>query len=284
MNAIEIFFNLDVLRRAFPMLLQGLGMTLILGFSTILFGTLLGLGIALVRLFAVRPLQLLAILYTDLMRAMPVLVVLILIYYALPFAGIVLSSFTAALIALSLVLGAYTAEVMRAGIQAVPKGQFEAASALGLGFWRTMQKVILPQATRLVIPPHASNCVSIIKDTSLASVVTMTDLLKQATDAQALFANPTPLLGAALIYVAILWPLVRLTGWLEHRFQRAYQRLYPCKTPISFTIPSASIPARRPTWPAPWPTSPPSGARPTTRNGAGCWPGARPSSTAGAAS
>ncbi len=224
MSAIEIFFNLDVLRRAFPMLLQGLGMTLILGFATIALGTLLGLGIALVRLFAVRPLQLLAILYTDLMRAMPVLVVLILIYYALPFAGIVLSSFTAALIALSLVLGAYTAEVMRAGIQAVPKGQFEAASALGLGFWRTMQKVILPQATRLVIPPHASNCVSIIKDTSLASVVTMTDLLKQATDAQALFANPTPLLGAALIYVAILWPLVRLTGWLEHRFQRAYQR------------------------------------------------------------
>ncbi len=224
MNAIEIFFNLDVLRRAFPMLLQGLGMTLVLGFATILLGTLLGLGIALVRLFAPRPLQLLAILYTDLMRAMPVLVVLILIYYALPFAGIVLSSFTAALIALSLVLGAYTAEVMRAGIQAVPKGQFEAASALGLGFWRTMQKVILPQATRLVIPPHASNCVSIIKDTSLASVVTMTDLLKQATDAQALFANPTPLLGAALIYVAILWPLVRLTGWLEHRFQRAYQR------------------------------------------------------------
>lgn len=224
MNAIEIFFNLDVLRRAFPMLLQGLGMTLVLGFSTILLGTVLGLGIALVRLFAVRPLQLLAILYTDLMRAMPVLVVLILIYYALPFAGIVLSSFTAALIALSLVLGAYTAEVMRAGIQAVPKGQFEAASALGLGFWRTMQKVILPQAVRLVIPPHASNCVSIIKDTSLASVVTMTDLLKQATDAQALFANPTPLLGAALIYVAILWPLVRLTGWLEHRFQRAYQR------------------------------------------------------------
>lgn len=224
MTAIEIFFNLDVLRRAFPMLLQGLGMTPVLGFATILLGTFLGLGIALVRLFAVRPLQLLAIAYTDLMRAMPVLVVLILIYYALPFAGLVLSSFAAALIALSLVLGAYTAEVMRAGIQAVPKGQFEAASALGLGFWRTMQKVILPQATRLVIPPHASNCVSIIKDTSLASVVTMTDLLKQATDAQALFANPTPLLGAALIYVAILWPLVRLTGWLEHHFQRAYQR------------------------------------------------------------
>jgi polar amino acid transport system permease protein len=224
MNAVDIFFNADVLARAFPILLRGLGMTLLLGFTAILLGTALGVGIALLRLYGPRPLRLVAILYTDLMRAMPVLVVLILIYYALPFAGIVLSSFAAAAIALSLVLGAYTAEVMRAGLQAVPRGQSEAAAALGLGFWLTMRKVILPQAVRLVIPPHASNCVSIIKDTSLASVVAMTDLLKQATDAQALFANPSPLIGAALIYVAILWPLVRLTGWLEHRFQRAYQR------------------------------------------------------------
>ncbi|MFC3167774.1 MULTISPECIES: amino acid ABC transporter permease [Paracoccus] len=224
MNALDIFFNIDVLRRAFPILLQGLGMTLALGATAIVAGTILGLGLAMMRLFAARPLRLLAVAYIDIMRAMPVLVVLILIYYALPFAGITLSSFTAAAIALSLVLGAYTAEVMRAGIQAVPKGQFEASSALGLGFWRMMQKVILPQAMRIVIPPHASNCVSIIKDTSLASVVAMTDLLKQATDAQALFANPSPLIGAAIIYVAILWPLVRLTGWLETRFQRAYRR------------------------------------------------------------
>lgn len=224
MNALDIFFNIDVLRRAFPILLQGLGMTLALGATAIVAGTILGLGLAMMRLFAARPLRVLAVAYIDIMRAMPVLVVLILIYYALPFAGITLSSFTAAAIALSLVLGAYTAEVMRAGIQAVPKGQFEASSALGLGFWRMMQKVILPQAMRIVIPPHASNCVSIIKDTSLASVVAMTDLLKQATDAQALFANPSPLIGAAIIYVAILWPLVRLTGWLETRFQRAYRR------------------------------------------------------------
>jgi len=78
---------------------------------------------------------------------------------------------------------------------------------------------VLPQALRIVIPPQASNAVSIIKDTSLASVVAMGDLLKQAQDAQALFANPTPLIGAALIYVAILWPLVRLTGWLERRYR-----------------------------------------------------------------
>lgn len=224
MSAIDIFFNWDVMVRAFPILMRGLWMTLLLGVTAIIFGTVLGIAIALARLYGPRPLRILAVIYTDLIRATPVLVVLILIYYALPFAGIVLSSFTAAVTALSMVFAAYTAEVMRAGITAVPKGQFEAAAALGLGFWMTMRKVIMAQAIRIVIPPQASNCVSIIKDTSLASVVAMSDLLKQATDSQALFANPTPLILAALIYVAILWPLVRLTAWLEHRFQRAYHR------------------------------------------------------------
>ncbi|MCB1448220.1 MAG: amino acid ABC transporter permease [Rhizobiaceae bacterium] len=224
MSAIDIFFNVDILRKAFPLLLSGLMNTVLLGIAAIVFGTGSGILICLARLYAPKPIRLLAVLYIDLLRAMPVLVVLILIYYALPFVGIVFSSFTAAAIALSLVLGAYSAEVVRAGIQAVPQGQFEAASALGLHFWLTMRKVILPQAIRIVIPPQASNCVSIIKDTSLASVVATTDLLKQATDAQALYANPTPLLGAALIYVAILWPLVRLTSWLEKHYQQAYTR------------------------------------------------------------
>jgi polar amino acid transport system permease protein len=224
MSAIDIFFNVDILKRAFPLLLGGLLNTVLLGLVAIVFGTLIGVFVCLARLYAPKPVRLLAVLYIDLLRAMPVLVVLILIYYALPFVGIVFSSFTAAAIALSIVLGAYSAEVVRAGIQAVPSGQFEAASALGLHFWLTMRKVILPQAIRIVIPPQASNCVSIIKDTSLASVVATTDLLKQATDAQALYANPTPLLGAALIYVAILWPLVRLTSWLERHYQQAYAR------------------------------------------------------------
>jgi polar amino acid transport system permease protein len=224
MNAIDIFFNLSVLERALPMLLRGLWYTLTLGATAIVLGSALGVLVTLVRLYAPRPLRLLAVLYIDLVRAMPVLVLLIVIYYALPFAGLTLSSFAAAATALVMVLAAFTAEVVRAGIQAVPRGQFEAASALGLGFWLAMRKVILPQAIRIVIPPHASNCVSVIKDTALASVVALSDLLKQATDAQALFANPTPLIGAALIYIAILWPLVRLTGWLETRAQRAYAR------------------------------------------------------------
>lgn len=224
MSALDIFFNVDILMRSFPILLRGLVNTILLGLVSIVFGTLGGVAVCLTRLYAPRPLQLLAIVYTDLMRAMPVLVVLILIYYALPFVGIVFTSFQAASIALSMVMAAYSAEVVRAGIQSVPAGQFEAASALGLHFWTTLRKVILPQATRIAIPPQASNCVSVIKDTSLASVVATSDLLKQATDTQAIFANPTPLIGAAMIYVAILWPLVRLTGWLETRYQKAYAR------------------------------------------------------------
>lgn len=167
-----------------------------------------------------RPLRLLAIGYIDVFRALPILVLLILIYYALPFIGIRLSSFVSATLALSMVLAAFTAEVCRAGIESIPRGQFEASSALGLPFWLAMRKVILPQAIRVIIPPLTSNCVSVFKDTALASVVAMPDLLKQATDAQAQMANPTPLIGAAIIYLAFLWPLVRLIGHLEMRAKR----------------------------------------------------------------
>lgn len=221
MEILNIFFNPEVMAKAFPILLQGLANTLMLGVVAILCGGALGVAVCLVRMYAPLPLRLLAVLYIDLLRAIPVLVLLILIYYALPFVGIVMGSFTAAAVALSLVLAAYTAEVVRAGIEAVPKGQFEASAALGLPFLLTMRKVVLPQAIRLVIPPLASYSVSIIKDTSLASVVAVGDLLKQANDAQALFANPTPLVLAAAIYVAILWPMVRLTSWMERRYRVA---------------------------------------------------------------
>ena len=86
-----------------------------------------------------------------------------------------------------------------------------------LSFPLTLFKVVLPQAARIAVPPQTSNCVSLLKDTSLASVVAMPDLLKQATDAQAFMGNPTPLIGAAVVYLALLWPMVRLVGWLERR-------------------------------------------------------------------
>lgn len=217
MELIDTFFNWPILVRSFPILLRGLGNTIVLGIAAIVFGAVAGLAICLMRLYAPKPLRRLATAYIDIFRALPILVVLILIYYALPFVGIRLSSFASAALALSLVFAAFTAEVCRAGIENIPKGQFEAAATLGLPFWLAMRKVILPQAIRVVIPPLTSNCVSVFKDTALASVVAMPDLLKQATDAQAMMANPTPLIGAAIIYLAILWPLVRLVGYLETR-------------------------------------------------------------------
>jgi polar amino acid transport system permease protein len=121
--------------------------------------------------------------------------------------------------AFSIVMAAYSAEVFRSGIESVAKGQFEAAAALGLPFLITLYKVVLPQAVRIVIPPMTSNCVSMFKDTSLASTVALPELLKEAQDAQALYANPSPLIGAALVYIILLWPMVRLVSMLEKRFK-----------------------------------------------------------------
>ncbi len=221
MDLIDTFFNVPVLIRTFPLLMSGLWITLQIGVVSIIAGLVLGLGLALVRLYGPVWLQLLARAYINFMRSIPLLVLLIIIYYALPFVGIRLSPFLSAVSALSLVSAAYTAEIFRAGIEAVPKGQFEASSALGLSYRHMMVDVILPQAIRIVIPPLTNNCINVMKDTALASVVAMPDLLKQATQAQALAANPTPLIGAAIIYVAFLLPLVAAVSRLERTYAKA---------------------------------------------------------------
>lgn len=219
MDIIKTFFNTRVLLDALPALMQGLWTTILLGLASIVAGLVLGLAVSLVRIYAPGWLRLIAKIYIDIFRSIPILVLLILVYYALPFVGIRLTSFWAAWLALSLVSGAYTAEIFRAGIEAIPRGQFEASQALGLNYRFMMVDVVLPQAVRIVIPPLTNNCINVIKDTALASVVAMPDLLKQATQAQALAANPTPLIGAALIYIILLWPLVLLVGRLELRFK-----------------------------------------------------------------
>jgi polar amino acid transport system permease protein len=220
MGFVETFLNWQVLAASFPLLLSGLRITLYLGAVSIVAGLVLGMLIALIRIYAIRPLRILVKIYTDLFRSIPLLVLLIVIYYALPFVGLELSPFLSAAVALSLVSGAYTAEIFRAGIEAIPRGQFEASQALGLSFRHMMVDVILPQAIRIVVPPLTNNCINVIKDTALASVVAMPDLLKQATQAQALEANPTPLIVAACMYIAILWPLVLLVGRLEQHYRR----------------------------------------------------------------
>ncbi|KAB0675679.1 amino acid ABC transporter permease [Aureimonas leprariae] len=215
MGIVQTFFNVDVLLRYYPLLLQGLGRTVLLGLLSIVLGLLGGLLLALVRLYAAKPLRALAVAYIDVFRALPVLVWLVVVYYALPFLGIRFSPFAAAVFALSTVSAAYAAEIFRAGIEAIPRGQFEAADALGLHSYRRMRHVILPQAVRIVIPPLTNNSINVMKDTALASVVALPDLLKQATQAQALAANPTPLIGAAVLYLLILLPMVRLVARYE---------------------------------------------------------------------
>ncbi|NVD41787.1 amino acid ABC transporter permease [Ensifer sp. HO-A22] len=218
MNLLNTFFNIPILIETFPLLLSGLLVTLEIGITSIIVGLVGGLFLALVRLYGAGPVPFLAKIYIDIFRSIPLLVLLIVVYYALPFVGIRFSPFVSAVVALTLVSSAYTAEIFRAGIEAIPHGQFEASQALGLSSRHMMIDVILPQAIKIVIPPLTNNCINVLKDTALASVVAMPDLLKQATQAQALSANPTPLIGAALIYVALLWPLVSIVARLEKRF------------------------------------------------------------------
>jgi len=224
MSLIQTFFNFNVMMNSLPALLRGLGNTLVLSLFSIVLGVLLGLIVCLLRLYAPRLLRFVATIYIDLFRAMPMLVILILIYYALPFLGIRFSSWTSAILAFSLVMGAYSAEVFRAGVEGVPRGQFEAASALGLPFMVTLRRVILPQAIRAIIPPMTGNCVSMFKDTSLASTVALPELLNEANNSQALFANPSPLIMAAVIYVVFLWPMVRVVSVLEERLKAGKTR------------------------------------------------------------
>jgi len=220
MDLITTFFNVDVLIKASPLLFKGLLLTIWLGVSSLFFSVVLGPLLTLLRLYTPRPLRMLAVAYIDLFRSIPLLVLLVLVYYALPFVGLRLSPFWATTVSLSLVASAYMSETLRAGIEAIPKGQLEAAQSLGFSWPRMMSDIVLPQAMRLTIPPATGVAVSLIKDTALASVVALPDLLKQATQTQVFYANPSPLIGAALLYLALLMPLVRLVGYLEQRKKR----------------------------------------------------------------
>ena len=224
MDLVTTFFNWPIFVRSLPLLLDGLWRTIALGFLSIVLGLAGGLMLALGRMYGPRFLKAVIIAYVDVFRALPVLVWLVIVYYALPFVGISLSPFASAAFALTTVSSAYTAEIYRAGIDAIPRGQFEAAQAIGLSAFDLMRDVVLPQAIRIVIPPLTNNSINVMKDTALASVVAMPDLLKQATQAQALAANPTPLIGAAILYLILLLPLVRLVAVFERRLGRSGRR------------------------------------------------------------
>ncbi len=214
---IETFFNMDILRAAWPVLLRGLGVTLLLSAMTIPLGLAAGLGIALLSTIRHRWVRWPLIAYVDLSRAFPPLVLLIFLYAGLPFAGIEMGGFGCVAVGFFLNTGAYYGEVLRAGIESVPAGQIEAARGTGLSRLQALVWVVLPQAARNVMPDLLSNTLEVVKLTSLASVVAIPELLFQSRQAQSLTYNPTPIVAASVIYFVVLWPFVRLPSRLEHR-------------------------------------------------------------------
>lgn len=216
-NFLFQFLNVEIAKTVLPQLLIGLKTTLILSFIVVPLGVLGGIVISVLQDLRIRPLNMLLVTYIDFFRAFPPLVLLIFIYYGLPFLGFETSSMQAVVLALVFNTSAYFAEVVRAGIESVPRGQVEAARATGLGTAQTMRWVVLPQAVRNVLPDLMSNVLESIKLTSIASVVTMPELLRMARVAQGNMFNTTPLILAALMYLALLWPLVRLITTIERR-------------------------------------------------------------------
>jgi polar amino acid transport system permease protein len=214
---IESFFNPEVMRASAPYLVQGVWMTMRLCAVVIPLGIAAGLLLAALHNLRHRWLNVLLIVYVDLFRAFPPLVLLVFVYYGLPYMGIVLSPFLAVAFAFMLNTSSYYGEILRAGIESIPRGQWEAARSTGLGRVQTMTHVVLPQAVRSVLPDLVSNTLEVVKLTSLASVVALPELLRMARVAQGITFNPTPLILAAGLYFLLLWPCVRLLSRMERR-------------------------------------------------------------------
>ncbi|MDF2929321.1 amino acid ABC transporter permease [Anaerospora sp.] len=172
--------NLDysIILAKFPVLLEGCLVTLEISFFSLLLGMVFGISGALFRTSSNRLLNTLAFLYVWIIRGTPVMVQLFILYFGLPQLGIKLSSMTAGILGLAINTGAYVTEIIRAGIQAVDKGQMEAAMSLGMNYRQAMLRIIGPQATKICIPPLVNQFIMTLKNSSIASLVTITELLR----------------------------------------------------------------------------------------------------------
>ena len=200
-----------------PLLSAGLIFTVPLTLITFVLGILLGFLVALARLYGPTPLVALVRCYVWLVRGTPLLVQLFLIFYGLPSAGIVLDAFTAAVIGFTLNIGAYSSEIIRATLAAIPKGQWEAAHSIGMSWPQAMRRVILPQAARIAVPPLSNTFISLVKDTSLAAV-TVPELFQAAPRLASVTYEPLILyVETALIYLLFSSVLSTLQDRLERR-------------------------------------------------------------------
>lgn len=217
MDFIDAFLNVEIAIAAGPLLWMGLVQTLLLALLCVPLGIGTGFALAMLSTRKSRWVRWPLMAFVDFFRAIPPLVLLIFLYAGLPFAGLDLGPWGAVAVAFLLNTGAYYAEILRAGIESVPRGQPEAARALGLRGWQVWIFVVLPQAVRNVLPDLVSNTLEVVKLTSIASVVALPELLFQARQAQSITFNATPIVAAALAYFILLWPCVRLLSRLENR-------------------------------------------------------------------
>ncbi|MYN19381.1 ABC transporter permease subunit [Rugamonas sp. FT107W] len=214
---------LELLREAAPVMLRGAGYTVVFALASMLGGLLIGFPVAVMRILPYRVLRWPAGVYVSLMRGTPLLVQMFVIYYGLPSVGIEFTPVTAGILALSLNAGAFLSESLRGAIAAVSKGQWAASYSLGLGYWSTLRCVVLPQALRIAVPAMSNTLISLIKDTSLVSVITMTELMLSTKEVIATTFRPLPLyLAAAGIY----WMLSLLFEALQRRAEQRLNRAH----------------------------------------------------------
>ena len=215
---LDTFFNGPVFERYLPAILHGMVVTIEIAVVVVITGILLGLVLAVVRAFRVLAINALIVVFVDVLRALPPLVLILLVYFGLPNVGVNVPSFAVLWLVLSLVLAAFAEEIFWAGILSIPKGQWEAARSTGLGFLATLVHVVLPQAVRLAVPPLTNRTIAITKNTALGTVIGVSEILNQATAAQSFSGNATPLMMGAIAYLILFVPVVALGRFLETRF------------------------------------------------------------------
>ena len=210
--------SVELLRSSLSILLQGLVTTVLLSVASIVGGTLMGLLAAVLRSFGPWGTSRVAKLYTELFRGTPVLITLMFIYFGVSYFGYAIDVFAAGAIGLSVYQGAYIAEIFRSGIEAVPKGQWEVSQILGLGRAQTFAFVVLPQTGKIVLPPLVGQYLSLIKDTSIVSMIGMSELMHGGQAIVDRIGKPVEIYGlVALIYFAVCFPV---SQWVRHHDRR----------------------------------------------------------------
>ncbi|MBR0753413.1 amino acid ABC transporter permease [Bradyrhizobium jicamae] len=201
-----------------PILLQGVWLTVIVTFGSLALSTVLGLLWALMRVSGIGVLVGLSSSLINVIRGIPIIVLLFYLYFVMPDFGIALTALQASILGLGIAYSAYQAENFRAGIEAIDKGQIEAAQTIGMGCWLTMRRVVLPQAIRIVLPPYGNVMIMMLKDSSQASTITVAELALQGKlIASSTFKNTSVFTLVALMYLTMSIPLILLVRHFEKK-------------------------------------------------------------------